>query len=836
MAGKDSRTDKDILIFFLGGHDAEMDAIKSMLTDNQIKPENIKDNKLSWGAKLSDYKVEISNLSKDQKAVLIELTLDIPYPEGTIVIDHHNELAGKDKKTSIEQIADRLGVTLNRWQQLISANDKDFIRGMKILDASQEEINIIRKMDRDAQLITEEEIKLGRDSVRYFCKTINNDTVIIKNLSDKSSPVLERLYELYEDRLKHIVIIDNKKGFHYSGEGKTILAFLNKYKLLKGNNPDISMYYGGILPVRGYLGSNKSLSEEDIMGIISMPVFSEHIFMFPFISKDIINNLNNFENSGWEREKHITENTTEIKKDGFDKEIIDHEYALKYSEYNYFYKGVRDSLYGTVNGNKEEKEFPRNYIRDNDPLKQSEFIITIKKDGKEIEYRLSIEKITLRIFTEKAGILTLFLQNFNYSELESVLYINDFGRRIYPQYLGIHGTDDTKEKFLPVKIVFKGSFESEEIFDNKNYTNIIPKYAGYIQKLLDPLKDFQSIIDDRMFTICWFGNNSFSEEIINYESSERWYKYIFLDSSYPGVSNSRMMSDLIKSSTYDRFLNAGTLYGITRYSFVCATKKEFIPYEILRYHVKGIYHQLVTLLLIQRASLLYLNSEIREKSKTLERELNNVNRKNQSLKKIFNDIEQFDAKVNLHINTLHFDEVTAQEQGIELYSMAKRIMNIDYEESSLKAKVKDIYTVINSIQSGKTGDFVAILTIISAVFVPLTFWAALWAMESPFMKNFYEKFGNWYYLDATHIQNLLFFSILVWVIWFSSRLIRISNQAELRVENFLSIILKTLGFNRIPEKRGWINSIKRNGFLIFSIIILFGAFSLIIWKIFAGVK
>jgi hypothetical protein len=835
MAGKDSRTDKDILVFFLGGHDAEMDTIKSILIENYIKPENINDKNLSWGAKVSDYKKELSQLKENQVPVLIELTPDIPYPENAHVIDHHNELAGKDKKSSIEQIADLLTISLNRWQKLISANDKDFIRGMRALGASQEEINIIRKMERDAQQITEEDIKLGLDSVKYYCKDINNDTIIINSLSDKSSPVLERLYELYEDRIKHIVIINRNGGFFYSGDGGRVLDLRNRYNSLIGNNPDVYMYYGGILPERGYFGSNKSLSEEDILSIIAAPVISEHIFMFPFISKDLMNKLDDFEKRGWKREKHIAENTTEIKQDELGNDIIDHEFALKYCEYNYFYQGVRDSLYGTKDKT-NDNEFPRIFIRDNDPISKSEFIITIKKDNKNVVYRLNIEKITLRIFTDKAGILTLFLQNYQYPDLESILYINDFGRRIFPQYLGIHGTNDTKESFLPMKIIFKGSIESEENFGNESYTKIIPRYADYIQKLLDPLRNFQTIIDDRMFTICWYGDNIFSKELIDYENSENWYKFIFLDSSYIGVDNKRMMSDLIKSSTYDRFSNSGTLIGITRYSFVCSTDRSYYPYEILRYHIKGMYYQLVTLLLIQRASLLYLNSEIRDKSKALERELNNINRKNPYLKKIFNEIEKFDAKVNLHINTLHFDEVTAQEQGIEVYSMAKRIMNIDYEESSLKTKVKDIYTVINSIQSGNTGNLVAILTIISAVFVPLTFWAALWAMEPPIMQTFYDKIGNWHYLDATHIQNLLFISMLIWVIWFSSRLIIISNQAELRVENLLSIIYTSLGLGRKSQKRDWNSKIKRISFLIFSILILAGTVGLIIWKIFAGIK
>ena len=102
------------------------------------------DNELSWGACLSSYEEKIEKLPVEEVPVFIELKRDCHYPEHAIFIDHHDEKAGEDEKTSIEQVADLLKIKLDRRQQLISANDKGHIRAMQKLCASPEEIEEIR--------------------------------------------------------------------------------------------------------------------------------------------------------------------------------------------------------------------------------------------------------------------------------------------------------------------------------------------------------------------------------------------------------------------------------------------------------------------------------------------------------------------------------------------------------------------------------------------------------------------------------------------------------------------------------------------------------------------
>lgn len=105
-------------IFFLGGHDAEMLEIRRILESEGIP---YVDKHLNWGAVLSDYRDELIGLSEGDIPVLIELEADMALPPGAIVVDHHGPAAGKEKRTSLEQTADLLGVTLDRRGKLISA-------------------------------------------------------------------------------------------------------------------------------------------------------------------------------------------------------------------------------------------------------------------------------------------------------------------------------------------------------------------------------------------------------------------------------------------------------------------------------------------------------------------------------------------------------------------------------------------------------------------------------------------------------------------------------------------------------------------------------------------
>ena len=120
-------------IFFLGGHDAEMLAIRDLLDVHHLP---YHDHELAWGASLSAYQSQLDQLEPDAIPVFIELNPDCPYPTHAIIIDHHGHKAGLDRPTSLEQVGDLVGVGLNRRQQLISLSDKGHIRDMRAFGAT----------------------------------------------------------------------------------------------------------------------------------------------------------------------------------------------------------------------------------------------------------------------------------------------------------------------------------------------------------------------------------------------------------------------------------------------------------------------------------------------------------------------------------------------------------------------------------------------------------------------------------------------------------------------------------------------------------------------------
>lgn len=234
-------------IFFLGGHDAEMCEIKSILEQKDIP---FYDKNLQWGARLSDYKEELQQLRPEIKAVLIELNIDQPLPENSIIIDHHSEKAGSEMQTSIEQVAELLGIKLSRRQKLIAANDKAHIKGMMKAGATKEEIAEIRAFDRRCQGVTEKEEKEAEEICKDFKS--NGELDILEIPFQHTSPVTDRLFGQYQNLL---VIMPEMINFF--GDGRMVQKL---GKTFKGS------WYGGNLPEEGFWGIKK-ISQERIRKI-----------------------------------------------------------------------------------------------------------------------------------------------------------------------------------------------------------------------------------------------------------------------------------------------------------------------------------------------------------------------------------------------------------------------------------------------------------------------------------------------------------------------------------------------------------------------------------------
>lgn len=237
-------------VFLLGGHDLEMQEIKSILDYNKLA---YFDNNLEWGAKLSDYR-SLFNVSRT--FIGIELTQDIDPPQHYIDIEHHNE--NSHKPSSLEQVIEllksKLGLEIEstRDLQLIAANDKGYIPAMLQMGATPEEVTNIRHRDRKAQGVTKEDERLAEQSIRENCSNDGGITVV-KSLTTRFSTITDRLYPC--NRL--LIYTDHELTYYGENVSRLILAFKDLIKQQKA-------YSGG--SENGFFGIGfKSLPTNELM-------------------------------------------------------------------------------------------------------------------------------------------------------------------------------------------------------------------------------------------------------------------------------------------------------------------------------------------------------------------------------------------------------------------------------------------------------------------------------------------------------------------------------------------------------------------------------------------
>ena len=412
-------------------------------------------------------------------------------------------------------------------------------------------------------------------------------------------------------------------------------------------------------------------------------IISYHNFMFPFRFDKIVKKIEDRhsfyrDNSFDHRVKIDKKLKKSLEKSGWEYQKFEVKNSLDYNEITYFHDFVKDSLFNT----QEFIEGATSYYFEKKLETDATFELKIK--NREL-YRLTLEGINLRLFDTGVGILSFEVENYDYSKIDDILKINDYGRRVYPEFVtDDFSTEQTKEAFLPESIKVNGI---EENFTN-SYKKI--KLAKYIVEILgDTFTDnkskenkyfLQPIIDDRMFLLSWYGNDTFVSSTQESIENEDWYKYVFVDGNDLTVQDDEMQQELIKKATYKRWKNYGTFFGITRYSFVCLSQNSNFTRDVLPLpHIKTMYFQMLSLLLAQRASLLRFSDEITAISDV--RGNNSPSVENISI--LYKNYLRF-------VNKLYFKEITAQDQGIELYDKAIDILNIKRDIEDLRQEISSL--------------------------------------------------------------------------------------------------------------------------------------------------
>lgn len=446
-----------------------------------------------------------------------------------------------------------------------------------------------------------------------------------------------------------------------------------------------------------------------------MAPFSFHTFMFPFrwkikdledhpFSEQIdLNNILYAQSPDWER---LTVPTVDKESDDL------------YNERNYFYEFVHPALYD----DNTERTIIRHFER-REP-KHGEVTYRIVCGSDKDVYDVDVRAINLNLYSTGVGVLSLYMYNTHYSDPKAVLAINQYGRRVFPAFIN--------DVNVRIEIAHSIGFEGlngiyEEDFSEYNNGIGSNTPASFITKMVHEVAeniDLQPVIDDRMFVLSWYKNDEWTKQFEeNYDdfiaNNTDWYKYVFVD-SIGGLSckNDEMRRKLIKDATYERWQQNYSLYGVSRYSMVFLTNSGtdyFAPFLFPYFETE--YARMAELVLMQRATVLRFSSEVTKIS-------------NMSLKKGFGTRVSSLYKEYIRFeNQIYFREISAQDQGIEMYQKLFSAMNIKEHVEKLDDEIEELYSFVSLREDRRTNRTMSLLTWITTIFLPVTVIAGYFSMN-----------------------------------------------------------------------------------------------------------
>lgn len=644
-------------VFLLGGHDLEMLTIRDILMKYG---QEFYDRNLTWDtAYLRQYSDILDSFPADSFTIYgIELKEDdVSVPDNYISINHHNE--DEEKPASLEQVCSLLGEKMDRQMQLIAANDKSYIPGMEALNATEKEIYEIRLADRMSQGVTMKEEDEAETAIQKAF--IKNGILCVRSTSKRFSPIVDRLYK----RAARMLIYTDHE-FTYYGWGRDLVS-----SSIQETFPHLTLYWGG--GKYGFVGAgpcDTQLIGQIINTVMTMDmVYSEHIFMFPFTceysscKKDVLKAFKKLKfpvGEPWERVLLSAgdDNKPDI-----------------YNEKNYFYPFAHDVIYDT--GDESHiRHFERIEPKNNDSVVT--YNIEIAKDTGSITYSLKVKKMHLNLYSTGVGVLSIFTENRDYPDKQQILEINQYGRRLFPPFRA----EVIYHIQTPLSLSINGldrEYRIEYTDDNKEWTPNSP--AKFIVDIIGQgsshIHNIQPIHDDRMFVMSWY---KYDEQ--NWKTAEGYksmlddskgflYQYIFLDNNGPSCANSIMRQKLLSESVYDRWQEEGTLYGITRYSFVMLTTTSCPDFLLRSFETE--YERMAEIVLVQRASILRFSSLIKKA----------LDDKGHGFNKYYQQYISF-------LNRFRLPEVSAQDQAIELYEILCQKIRIKENAEDLDKQFNEL--------------------------------------------------------------------------------------------------------------------------------------------------
>ena len=338
------------------------------------------------------------------------------------------------------------------------------------------------------------------------------------------------------------------------------------------------------------------------------------------------------------------------------------------------------------------------------------------------------------------AVLIFELENHEHRTLDDVDAINEYGRRInlpvliasdgkknvthpicadkisisfgninftedYVKTMNSIGTDTTfLEKHIAMNYIMR---PIQELLDGRGEDNGGYEVTAHEEHQNNSTFYIKPCVDDRMFVCCLVRDDEYSNKIKEFDTARGEYRYlsdcytfdakgnaekygldldiyklIFIETSVTSQSAS-MRHELLKRCVYDRWIDYGTIHGVTHHSIVCLTSADEGIIDSVINPFLTEYVQLAVLTVVQRAVILLLSDEASEVA-------NGFAGDEVITKEEIASIEKLQARYVTAQNQLLLSEVTVQEQGVEIYEMLKNELYIKENMADLDSEIRNL--------------------------------------------------------------------------------------------------------------------------------------------------
>lgn len=242
-----------------------------------------------------------------------------------------------------------------------------------------------------------------------------------------------------------------------------------------------------------------------------------------------------------------------------------------------------------------------------------------------------------------------------------------------------------------------------------------------------------------------------------------------------GVINTEFEREWTKERTYKRWRHFGTLYGFSYHSGAMLGPPEDDP--ALWKHFGQMYLDQVILLLYLRIGLFRFSRELSRISSQV------IDGKKDD-KKWLDGFTKLRRNFTLFTNLYQFPLISNQQQGLEMYSLARKSLDVDDLFKEVQNEINGCHEYLNDVEMEKLTSSTTRLSVVATIGLIFALTFGFWSMNAAIIGKFLDFFANkeipkevtcevtysWSVLSAPVITWLMFIGLFIIVVKFSDSL------------------------------------------------------------------